>query len=517
MNNKYTQLFEPTTNLDRIKNKDDSSTQLIQDFDHLEKSLLDQEQIGVKDYLQFLDNNVIPFTIDVSSPRYIGHMTSRLPNFIPEIAKIITRMNQNVVKVETSNILTKLERQVLYTFHKLFFDLHSSCYPSNIHDEASVYGTITSSGSIANMTAMLYARNRKLIELGITKSELKKKGFHKCLQLLGFKEAVIVGTRLMHYSFKKSANILGIGEDGILYVDTDDNNRMCVEDLKSKLETCKKENVFVISLVGIAGATETGAIDPLHSLREISNSYGIHFHIDAAWGGGFIFSDKYKHKLSGIHSSDSITFCAHKLLYSAQGASMCLFRNMNDADCYSTTASYQSQPGSLDLGQFSLEGSRAANSLLIHALLRIIGKEGYSYLIEKSMQNTEHFKNTIKSEVSFQLLKSCDLNIVNFRYIPSRLQNTCLSETDNAEINKINEKIQERLFNLNGCFVSKTSLTEHNISKESITVFRVVISNPLTTTEDIDRVITAILNAANVFDQESKPNNVDHFVEESAV
>lgn len=510
LNKKYVSLFEPAHDIASYhleQRSPSSKAELFHDFDHLGDNILDQEQLSYEQYLEFLEDKVLPYTIDVSSPKYIGHMTSQLPSFVPEISKLIAKMNQNLVKVETSNILTKLERQVLYTFHKLFFNLSEVHYGSDIHNENSVYGTITSSGSIANITSMFYARNRKLIEHGITIDQVKKLGFYKCLNLLGYKDAVIVGTRLMHYSFKKAANLLGIGEDGILYVDTDMNNRMCLNDLDTKLAQCEKDKVFVIALVGIAGATETGTIDPLKQLRVVSNQYNAHFHVDAAWGGGFIFSDEHKHKLDGIDACDSLTFCAHKLLYSAQGASMCLFRDTYDADCYSTTASYQSLPGSLDLGQYSIEGSRAANSLLIHSLLRIVGKDGYSYLINKSMNNTDYLRELIGSNSRFQLLESSDLNITNFRYIPKRYVDKALSDSDNLEINIINEQIQQSIFKSTDCFVSKTTLFERNLSSIPVTVFRVVISNPLTTKSDIRTVVSVLMDTAEKYDVDFQLSN----------
>ena len=80
--------------------------------------------------------------------------------------------------------------------------------------------------------------------------------------------------------------------------------------------TVEKISYTFLALIGIAGTTETGEIDPLVEMGDVAKEFDIHFHVDAAWGGGAtMFSEKHKGKLKGIESADSITMCGHKQLY----------------------------------------------------------------------------------------------------------------------------------------------------------------------------------------------------------
>ena len=183
---------------------------------------------------------------------------------------------------------------------------------------------------------------------------------------------VIIGSPLMHYSMKKASSILGLGIDNIVYVEMNSSNRINTDDLEKKIRQCRKDKIMVLAVVGIAGATETGIIDPLEDIAEITQKYKVHFHVDAAWGGALIFSRKHSHLLKGIENADSITLCGHKQLYLPQGISVCLLKDPFQLSYVSTTARYQAGPNTYDFGRFTIEGSRSALSMCLHASLRIL-------------------------------------------------------------------------------------------------------------------------------------------------
>lgn len=195
-------------------------------------------------------------------------------------------------------------------------------------------GVACSGGTIANVTAMWTARNNALGPRNSFQG-VEKEGLRRGLLEYGYKDACIVGSRLLHYSFKKAADLLGFGEEGLVLVDTDSKYRIkyfylttstsnsmvvcSVEELKKTVQKLQKDNILVIAIVAIVGTTETGSIDPIDAMYRVSSHHQIHLHVDAAWGGPLIYSRDHSHKLHGIHLATSITVDGHKQLYTPMG------------------------------------------------------------------------------------------------------------------------------------------------------------------------------------------------------
>jgi glutamate/tyrosine decarboxylase-like PLP-dependent enzyme len=377
----------------------------------------------------------------------------------------------------------------------------------------NLHGIITSGGSLANITSLFCARNKGLIAQGVTPEQLRDDGASAVMHSLGYKDAVILVSRLAHYSIKKAAALLGIGLNGLIIIEQDEHQRVKTDVLAQVIAQCSAQKRFIIAIIGIAGATETGTIDPLVDMANIAQSHNIHFHVDAAWGGAFMFSDMYKHKLLGIERADSITFCAHKQLYLAQGISLCVFKDPKSIFAITTHADYQAAVGSYDLGQFTIEGSRPASSLLLHASLHLLAKDGYGWLIQRSMQRTAYFRQLVQSCDAFELVGDNDLNIINYRYIPFEIRNTneryCEQYTNsqNQQISAAVDAIQQRQFDEGKTFVSQTKIVHQSYSENKITVFRVVLSNPKTSPEDLFEVLQDQLRIASRY-IENQPNQL---------
>jgi putative pyridoxal-dependent aspartate 1-decarboxylase len=447
--------------------------------------------ITLEQYYQRLHKDVLPYVINTAAPTFIGHMTSALPDFVHDLSKLVSQLNQNLVKIETGKSLIFLEREALAILHRCFYEFSDMFYESHVQQVNMNLGLITTGGTSANIIGLLTARNRALF--GGERSS-SGRSIHALLREKGYEEMTILGSKLMHYSMRKATSVLGLGMESIMYVDCDGDGRLDMRDLLSKVDECRRRKILILAIVGIAGATETGQIEPLADMGDLANSLGIHFHVDAAWGGATILSETHKCKLAGIQKADSITFCGHKQLYLPQGISVCLFKDPRQAQYAAVSATYQASPNTFDVGRFTLEGSRSAISLCLHAALRVIGKRGYELLVDRGIEMGRFFADLVKSIDGFELIGYPELNIVNYRYIPipfrGKFVRGTLTEEDNRKINRINATIQETQFNRGKTFVSKTNLFQTRYGKgNEIVVFRVVLSNPLTTQADIYGVL----------------------------
>ena len=440
--------------------------------------------VSVEEYLGWLNSEVLPYTVNVSSKKFVGHMTSALPEFMFELSALVAKLNQNMVKIETSKSLTLLERQLLATLHREFFG--AACPVDRIQDPSHVFGLVVSGGSSANITALWNARNRALLKLGFTKTEITQSGAFELLRQRGYDGFAIVTSRLAHYSVRKAASLLGLGERNVLLLKQDAHLRADLRDVEAKLELCRERRLLVIALVGIAGATETGTIDPLDEMGKIAARHHIHFHVDAAWGGALVFSDKYRRLIEGMQRADTITLCPHKQFYVPQGMSLCLFKDPQAVHASSVQSAYQGRRGSFDMGQYTLEGSRPAIFLCLHAMLRIASKRGIGALIEQGIEKTRFLADVIDGHPAFQLIGSPEINILNYRYLPRGLRHKVHhSPEENRLISAAVTKIQEQQFLQGRTFVSRTEILSERHCTQRIAVFRVVIANPLTTREDL--------------------------------
>lgn len=459
---------------------------------HFLDSVIPGQPVSLNNYLAFVNEILLPNIVNVCKPSYLGHMTSMLPVFHQYLGQLITQLNMNVVKTETSKVFTLLERQSIAMLHRLFFQESDSFYEKHIQDQKTNMGLIVSGGTLANITALWIARNNALKEEAGFKG-VQNEGMQKSLKYFDYSEAVIIGSCLMHYSMEKLASLLGIGLENIIKVRLNAHGSIDVAELERMVIHCKENKKLIISIVGIAGTTETGKIDDLQTMAGIAKEYNIHFHADAAWGGPILFSDKHKHLLKGIELADSVIVCGHKQLYLPQGISIVLCKNPDHINSIKFTTRYQARKESFDLGKHSPEGSRPAFSLFLHAGLTLIGKEGYEYLIDEGIRKAAFLVNLIKSNDAFELIEEPQTNIVSYRFIPEELRERCkngtLSLEDHYVINSINEVLQDEEFHQGKTFISRSVLTQSKYGDTDIVILRAVISNPVTTEKEIEELL----------------------------
>jgi glutamate decarboxylase len=402
-----------------------------------------------------------------------------------------------------------VEREIVAWFHRLIFGRSDKFYQRNIQNPRISLGNVTSDGTIANLTALMVAREKAFPPNGDFHG-VRVDGVDRALKYYGHSRGVVIVSTRGHYSIKKAANMLGIGEGNVLSIPVDDFNRIDLKRLKKKIMTVISEGGKIIALVGIAGTTETGNVDNLQAMSEIVKENDAHFHVDACWGGSALLVDEYLPMFHGIKEADSVSIDAHKLLYCPMTMGLILFRHEKDLHHLKQNANYIIRRNSVDTGRFTIEGSRPFACLKPWASLKIIGREGYGLLFRGARKNTDTLQALLESCGNFEVLNFPELFIVNYRFIPAVVKRRlkewdALKRTDadrstvkreegrmkkvNHIINALNIKLHKALRRDDTTFVSRTTLESTRYRPTNIVVLRAVLINPLTNRPILQEIV----------------------------
>lgn len=442
-------------------------------------------------YFEQLEHTVIQNSADLSSTLCMGHMSGVCPRFMTLVGELILLLNQNLVKREASPSMTMVEVETLAELHRLIYRRENEYYLRHSENRDSTLGLITSGGTLSNLTALWIARNL-CFPPALDFSGVETAGLVRALERYECESAVIIGSRLMHYSIEKAATLLGLGAQNLLSLPVDDSNRLDVDALKDCLADCAARKRRIMAIVGIAGTTECGSIDPLNAIAEIASDRKIFFHVDAAWGGPLLFSQRYRHYLAGIERADSVVLDGHKQMYLPVAVSALLLRDPESARVIEKQSHYMLQEGSGDLGRRSLEGSRNGAALFFHAGLQLIGAEGYGFLMEQNLRNACEMAELVRKRPEFEMLIEPETNILLFRGLPVAfrdLHRRQFSTQENALINDFNERLQKKQSQNGRSFVSRTTIVLGKDNGIPLVALRAVITNPLLKEEDMQRVL----------------------------
>jgi len=434
------------------------------------------------------------------SPRCMGHMSSVLPAFALMLTNLVVGINQNLVKREASKSFALIERQAAGIFHRLVYGFPRDFYHQHVHSNDAILGIMASGGTLANITALWIARNRCLgRQNGF--AGVEKEGMRAALDHYGYADAVLIGSKLMHYSVDKAAALLGVGERNVMRVPVDDSYRVDIGKLRKMIDRCILRKQCVPAVIGVAGTTDCGSVDPVADMGSVARDARMHFHVDAAWGASLLFSNAHRSKLTGIEQADSVTVDGHKQLYMPLGTSMLVLRDPAAAKVIEKEARYMLQPRSGDLGKCSVEGSRPGRALLMHAAVHIIGHHGYEILVDENLRKAHYMAALVRSRQEFQLLCDPQTNIVLYRYL---VVSGRLRVPANSRINDLNERIQNAQHRAGRTFVSRTVIEKSfGLRRLSLVALRAVIGNPLTTEEDIAAVLADQLQIVTEIEQRS--------------
>jgi len=305
---------------------------------------------------------------------------------------------------------------------------------------AGAAGNLSSGGSIANLTAIVTAREAKQV-----KAREVEKG-------------VIYLTVHAHHCISKAIRIAGLGESVIRHVPIDVQHRMSTEALKTQIAADLEAGLRPWLVIATAGTTDTGAIDPLAEIGQIAQTNNLWYHIDAAYGGFFLLTPEGKSKLGGISASDSVVLDPHKGLFLPYGLGLVLIKKKEDLQrAHQFSASYlqdakdtyEDEPSPADL---SPELTKHFRGLRLWLPLKLHGLKPFRAALEEKMLLAKYFHQEIQ-KLGFETGPEPELSVVTYRYLPKSKKALSLEE-----INQFNERLVHEIQADGRIFISSTVL-----------------------------------------------------------
>jgi aromatic-L-amino-acid decarboxylase len=316
--------------------------------------------------INMLEHGVVHLT----HPRYFG-LFNPAPSFPAQCAdRIVGSFNPQVASSATSPAAVALEAQVIRAVAR------RAGFP------AGAGGQFTSGGSEANYTALLCALTHKFPAFGVDGARA----------IAG--QPVFYTSKECHRSWVKIAHQAGIGRAAARLVATDGRGRMSPAALAQAIETDRADGCAPFLIVASAGTTNAGMIDPLHACADLAARYALWYHIDAAWGGAVIASERLRGLVAGLERADSATIDAHKWFLTTMGCGMYLARDPATLTAtFQVAATYMpSHEQSIDPYMNSLQWSRRFLGLRLFLSLACAGWAGHAAQIERAVALTERIR-----------------------------------------------------------------------------------------------------------------------------
>ena len=332
-------------------------------------------------------------------------------------------------------------------------------------------GLFVTGGSNGNLQAMMIARNRAL-------PHVKSEGYNNAAELIAFvsEEA--------HYSFEKSANVLGLGSSNLRKIKTDDTGRMIPEELAMAIEQSLQKGKQPFFIAATAGTTVKGAFDPLEEIASIARQHDLWFHVDGALGGTVILSARHKNLLTGLEKADSFIWNAHKLMGLPLICSILLVRekghflktnSVSGTDYIFHDEAY----GPYDLGPMSLQCGRRVDALKLWLSWKYYGSKGYEERVDRFFELAAFAEDIVNQTPSLELMAPRSSVNICFRYIPNTSE----------DIDKFNLRLREELARKGKALVNFARVGEN-------VAIRLVIANHEHRHEDISLFFSTLIQTA---------------------
>jgi len=340
-------------------------------------------------------------------------------------------------------------------------------------------GVFTSGGTQSNLMGLLLARDR-----------LVQQHWQHCVQTHGLpadsRRIKVLCSVNAHFSVQKNLALLGLGSQAVVGVAVDAQGRMDVQALRQSIQRLQEDGQLIAAIVATAGTTDVGAIDPLAAIAQQAQQHGIWLHVDAAWGGALLLSQRYRQRLHGIEQADSITLDFHKHFFQPISCGAFLLKNPDDYRLMHQQAEYLNSAfdeaqGVPNLVAKSLQTTRRFDALKLWMSIEALGLKQFSQLIEHGIDLAQQVAQLIAQTPGLQLMQPPQLSSVLFRVTPATLAE--------PHWDGLNQRVADQLLSSGQANVGVTRY-------QQCCVLKLTLLNPMTQLSDLAQLLMAVQQQA---------------------
>ncbi|WP_232698571.1 pyridoxal phosphate-dependent decarboxylase family protein [Brevibacillus daliensis] len=416
--------------------------------------------------MQTLNHDVLPNTAREPHPGYIAYVPS-CPTFPAVLGDwFVSGFNFFTGLWDMAAGINQMELVVIDWFRQWF------------GMPQGTGGLMTPGGSAATHTAVVAARHHVL---GTDYADITR--------------LVIYASDQAHSSVMKAAWMAGIPRSQVRKISVDDQFKMKVEELITTIHQDRESGLLPLMVVASAGTTNTGTVDPLHEIADFCENEKIWLHIDAAYAGFSILTERGKQALSGIERADSITIDPHKWLFVPFECGCLLARDPSLLrDAFQVNPEYlkdaAASQSKVNFSEYGEQLTRASRALKIWMSVNYFGMQAITEAIDRAMDLTLFAEELMKENPDFEILSPAQFGILCFRIHPKGMDHS-------SELETLNQEICNRVVAEGSYLIATTRLRGELALRICILGFR-------TGKEDVEGVVSSVVSNAKAILAESR-------------
>jgi aromatic-L-amino-acid decarboxylase len=430
-----------------------------------------------------VDRLIVPGMVHWSHPMFLGYFgwTTTAPGILGEI--LTAPLNVNAMTWRTCPAATELETVVIDWLRQWL----------GLPDDFG--GVVYDTASVGIMHALAVAREqaapstRKLGLIRRPPDDLPRFRIYTSDQA--------------HSSTEKAAIALGIGEENVVRVRSDEEFRLDSNSLDRTIAQDRQRGFQPMAVVATVGTTSTASVDPILEIAKICQEQKIWLHIDGAYGGGFAMLPEYGWLGEGWEMADSIVINPHKSLFVPLDFSVLYVRDLERLRRVFTLVpeylrgdTVEAERNYMDYG---IQLGRRFRALKAWMIWRSLGRQGIVALLREQIRLANLLANWIKSDNRFELSATVSMGVVCFRWVgPARRADRTPQlgvPTKEKQLDNLNSELVERINASGRAYLTQTKLRGR-------TVMRIGFGNVLTKEEHLKKAWELIQQVASELDRE---------------
>ncbi|MGA7616664.1 MAG: aminotransferase class V-fold PLP-dependent enzyme [Thermoanaerobaculia bacterium] len=321
-------------------------------------------------------------------------------------------------------------------------------------------GVLTTGGSLANFMAVVAARRDRLPE--------------------DFLGGTIYASDQVHHSVEKAAILAGFPQRNIRKISSDERYRIRLDEIADAIDADARDGRTPFLVVGSAGTTNSGAVDDLDAIASLAKEKNLWMHVDAAYGGFFMLTERGRRVMRGIEKADSVTLDPHKGLFLPYGTGSLLVRDLETLRrAHTSRADYmppmQEERDFVDFCEISPELSRGFRGLRVWLPMKMLGIGPFRAALEEKLELTRWVTDELRTIDGIEIVAEPQLSIVAFRWVPEGAE----------DLDALNRTLMQRINERNRVHLTGTMLGGKFVIRICVLSFRTHLDRMQMCIEDI--------------------------------